>query len=263
MAMSDGVCGCGACTKTMWGKAFSTVATLTLVVLMIFLGTKVLFVREQTRHVGRADVPQPTISISGMGKVEAVPNVATIHLGFIGEGSDLSVLLRDNTEKMNRLIDAMKQLGVAEKDIQSTNYSIYPKYDYPDGRSILSGYTVNQNATVKVRDLAKAGAVFAKAGEIGANQVNGPEFTIDDPSVLEAEAREKAITDARAKAETLARTLGMSLGRIVGFSEGGSAPAPYYYDRAMAAEGMGGGTPKIEPGELTIMSNVSIQYEIQ
>lgn len=248
----------------MMKKVFFAVMSVVGLALIVFLVMKTMQVREETAHVGRADVPQPTIAISGFGKVESVPNVATVQVGLVTEGREIVSVQAENTDKMNRLIAAMKAMGVAEKDIQTTNYSIYPKYDYTDGRSILSGYNVSQNVSVKVRDLAKVGDVFAKAGEIGANQVTGPDFTIDDPTALQAEAREKAIADAKAKAEVLARNLGMTLGRVVGFSEGASMPGPVVmYDRAYA-EGMGGGSsPKVETGQLTISSDVSIIYEIK
>lgn len=233
-----------------------------LLALIFFVSVKTNQAYEQTKRIGRADVPQPTIAINGEGKITAVPDIARISVGLITEGRDIATLQRQNTEKMNNLIAAVKQLGVAEKDIQTTNYSIYPKYDYTNGGSILSGYTVNQNATVKVRDLSKVGAIFAKVGEIGANQVSGPDFTIDDPTALRDQARLDAITDAQTKAEALARSLGMKLGRVVGFSEsGGGSPAPMYD----LARGMGGAeavAPKIQAGELDITSDVSLIFEI-
>lgn len=245
-----------------WCIPLYVLAGFLLLALIFFVSVKTNQAYEQTKRIGRADVPQPTIAINGEGKVTAVPDIARISVGLLTEGRDIAAIQRQNTEKMNNLIAAVKALGVAEKDIQTTNYSIYPKYDYTDGRSILSGYTVNQNATVKVRDLSKVGAIFAKVGEIGANQVSGPDFTIDDPTALHDQARLEAIADAQAKAETLARSLGVTLGRVVGFSEsGGGGPVPMY-DLARGMGGAEASAPKIEAGELDISSDVALVFEI-
>ncbi|TAK05405.1 SIMPL domain-containing protein [Patescibacteria group bacterium] len=245
-----------------WCAPLYVLAGFLLLALVFFVSVKTNQAYEETKRIGRADVPQPTIAINGEGRVTAVPDVARISVGLITEGRDIATIQRQNTEKMNNLIAAVKTLGVADKDIQTTNYSIYPKYDYTDGRSILSGYTVNQNATVKVRDLSKVGAIFAKVGEIGANQVSGPDFTIDDPTALRDQARLDAIADAQMKAEALARSLGVRLGRVVGFSESGSgAPVPFY-DLARGLGGAESAPPKIEAGELDITSDVSLVFEI-
>lgn len=252
----------GSCERHSWCAPLYVLGGFLLLTLIFFVSVKTNQAYEQTKRIGRADVPQPTIAISGEGKVTAVPDVARISVGLLTEGRDIAALQRQNTDKMNKLIDAMKALGVADKDIQTTNYSIYPKYDYTDGRSVLSGYTVNQNATVKVRDLSKVGAIFAKVGEIGANQVSGPDFTIDNPTALQDQARLEAIADAQQKAETLARSLGVRLGRVVGFSESGNGGPVPMYDFARGIGGAEAAAPKIEAGELDISSDVSLLFEI-
>ena len=252
----------GSSPSHAWYAPIFVLGGFLLLALIFFVSIKTNQAYEQTKRIGRADVPQPTISINGEGKVTAVPDIARISVGLLTEGRDIAALQRQNTDKMNKLIDAMKALGVADKDIQTTNYSIYPKYDYTNGNSVLSGYTVNQNVTVKVRDLSKVGAIFAKVGEIGANQVSGPDFTIDNPTALRDQARLEAIADAQQKAETLARSLGVRLGRVVGFSEsGGGSPVPMY-DFARGMGGAESAAPKIEAGELDISSDVSLLFEI-
>ncbi len=248
-----------------WCAPLYVLAGFLMLALVFFVSVKTNQAFEETKYVGRADVPQPTISIGGEGRVLAAPDVARINVGLLTEGRDVSTVQQQNTEKMNRLIAEVKALGVSEKDIQTASYNLYPKYDYVDGRSFISGYTLNQSATVKVRDLTKVGAIFAKVGEVGANQVSGPDFIIDDPTGVRAEARLKAIADAQAKARDLARQLGVSIGRIVGFSESAvGGDSPKYFD--LAREGLGAGgaapVPSVEPGQLDILSNVSITFEI-
>jgi uncharacterized protein YggE len=138
----------------------------------------------------------------------------------------------------------------------------------PGGKQTLRGYQVSQTLTVKVRDTDKAGDILSGVGSLGASQVSGLSFTIDDQDALEAQARGKAIDDARAKAEALAKQLHVSLVRVVGFSESGNYPMPYAYN-ARAGMAMDAVTlesksaPALPVGENKITSSVSISYEIR
>ena len=219
---------------------------------------------REAKHIGKAPSEVKTIVIDGAGKVTAVPDIGTVDVGFMTEGRDVQSIQKQNVSKMNALIDALVKLGLDKKDIQTTQYQIYPKYDYLNGRSILSGYTINQSVTVKIRDLDKISAVLAKAGDSGANQVGGLNFTFDDPENLRVQARNKAILNAKSKAEVLANSLGVKLGRIVGFFDSGSTPYPYPLYKSDMAYGVGGGAPEpqIEAGSQDITSNVSISYEL-
>jgi len=152
---------------------------------------------REAKHIGKAPSEVKTIVIDGAGKVTAVPDIGTVDVGFMTEGRDVQSIQKQNVSKMNALIDALVKLGLDKKDIQTTQYQIYPKYDYLNGRSILSGYTINQSVTVKIRDLDKISAVLAKAGDSGANQVGGLNFTFDDPENLRVQARNKAILNAK------------------------------------------------------------------
>ena len=169
---------------------------------------------------------------------------------------------------MNGIIDSLKnEFEIKSDDLQTSQYRINPRYQYDDGRRSIVGYEVTQSLTVKVRDFDKIGNVISKAGDLGANSVNGPNFIVDDPEAYKAEAREKAIASAKEKAETLADQVGVSLGPIIGFNEniGGSVPRPYY-DTAIESFGMGGdlkAAPQIEAGTEEISVSVSISYEIR
>ena len=179
---------------------------------------------------------------------------------------------------MNDIIAYLKGAGVEEKDIKTTDYSVYPQYDYtqsvcreglcPPGRQVLRGFQVSQTLTIKVRDTEKAGELLAGVGSEGASQVSGLSFTIDDEDALQAEARNMAIEDARKKASELAKQLNVKLVRIVGFSEnGGGYPAPYAYGRGGVAMDASMETKAIAPelpvGENKIVSNISVTYEIR
>ncbi|HEU0050613.1 MAG TPA: SIMPL domain-containing protein, partial [Patescibacteria group bacterium] len=182
------------------------------------------------------------------------------------EGTDVKTAQTQNTDKVNAIIKAVKALGVSDADVQTSNYSINPKFDWNNGKQTLLGYSVTQTVTVKIRDLSKVGEILAKAGELGANQVNGVNFSIDDPSKIQQEARKKAIDDAREKADELASSLGLHVVRVVNFSEMGNNPIPIMPYAKSVALGMGGGAapaPDIQSGSLDVTSNVSITFEIQ
>jgi uncharacterized protein YggE len=218
---------------------------------------------KQFDYIGRPETQRDTIFISAEGKVQALPDIAAISVGVQTERKTVAEAQKENTSRMNAILAKAKELGVAPADLKTTNYSIYPQYDWIDGKQIERGYQVVQNAEVKVRDLAKIGDILAAVGELGANQVGGVTFTIDDPEELRQQARLKALEAAKKKAEALAAAAGVKLGKIVSFSESaveGGYPGQFY-DRAM---GLGGGSvaPSVEQGSLDVVVNVSVSYEI-
>lgn len=216
------------------------------------------------------------ITVEGMGKVTAIPDIATITFSVEEQGTTAKAAQEKAAQKINVALAMLKgELAIAETDIKTTSYTVYPRYNQPqpcysgvcpayDQRII--GYSASQNIEVKVRDTDKAGDVLSKLGEAGVSNLYGPMFTIDDIEVLKAEAREMAIKDAREKAKTLAKDLGVHIVRITGFWENsGGYPVPYY-DKAM---GMGGDiavesrAPELPVGENDIQIMVSVSYEIR
>ena len=237
-----------------------------MVVLSLFFIFKIRNLGREYGYIGRAPLTQYTISIDGEGKVTATPDVAVVSLGVQSDAKMVKDAQADNSKKMNDIVKAVKDAGVKDADIQTTNYNIYPKYSYDQNRgtSDIIGYTVSQSVTVKVRDLDKVGGILFKAGELGANQVGGVQFTVDNPESLKVQAREKAINNAREKANVLFDKLGLKPGRIVSFNESGNGAYPIYA-KEMSAYGMGGGAPapSIETGSLDITVNVSLTFEIK
>ncbi|MBI5022619.1 MAG: SIMPL domain-containing protein [Candidatus Magasanikbacteria bacterium] len=238
-------------------------AGILLSYLIVYVGTLARNNVKKFNFIGKAERMQNTISVSGEGKVTGTPNIAVTEIGLLTEKADVASAQKENSEKMNKLISEVKKLGIKDEDIQTTQYSIYPKYDYTDGRNILSGYTVQQSVTVKIRDLTKINTVLAKVGEVGANQVSSLSFTIDDKEALRASARELALKNVQEKAVALARALGVRLVRVVSFNESsgndvGLKNYPLY------AEGIGGGgVPDIQTGSLDIKVNANVVYEIE
>ncbi len=246
-------------------QLFTALLALLCLALILFVGFKAWNTRSEHDQIGHAPRSRDTITIDGEGKVTGKPTLAQVDLGMFMEGKDVPQLQNDNSQKVNAIIAAMKGLGIAEADLQTSNYTISPKFEYKDGAQNVIGYTISQNLSLKVRDLSKLSAVLAKAGQLGTNQVNGVTFTIDDPTELKQEARKKALQDARSKAQELADALGVTVEHVVTFSESSNPltqPLPYMYK----AEGMGGAAsvaPDIQPGSLDVVSHVSVTFEIR
>lgn len=221
--------------------------------------------RLERKYIGAVPNQRDTITIEGEGKITSKPTLAQINVGLYSEGVEVPGVQAENTRKVNAMVTALKDAGIAEADLQTNNYNIAPKYDYTDGLQRVVGYTVSQNLEVKVRDLAKVGDVLARVGQLGANQVSGVNFTLDDPSSVKQEARRKALADARAKADELAEALGVDIIRVVTFSESGAGsppPMPMYRAELMAADNKAA-SPDIQPGSLDLVSRVSVTYEIR
>jgi uncharacterized protein YggE len=221
---------------------------------------------KENRFIGKSPDFQPTIYVSGEGRVQAVPDVAKITFGNTVTKPTAAEAQTQNTNTMNAFIAAVKKVGIEEKDIQTANFNVYPEYDYTNGKQITRGFTVTQNVEVTVRDTNKTQDLIQLAGTNNLNQVGGLNFTVDKPENYIDQARKQAMTQARANAESIARNAGFRLGRLTNYSEStnpGGYPTPMYADKAM---GMGGGgvpAPTINPGTNEIYVQVSLNYEIQ
>ncbi len=258
-------CSSHSCASAGGSHAKKPIIVLVGVALVIFLLTLIASNIKKFHYIGRPEPVARSLTISGSGKVTATPNIAVTNVGLVTEKSDVATAQQENSEKMNALIAALKELKIKDEDIRTTQYQIYPKYSYEEKKgSAITGYSVSQSVEVKIRDLKNISAVLARAGEAGANQVSGITFTIDEPKNLRAQAREEAVKDAKDKAAKLAEQLGVKLGRVITFSEsgGGQTPEP----RLMyMKEGIGGGdsAPDIQSGSLEIISNVDVTFELK
>ncbi len=216
-----------------------------------------------------------TISVIGEGDVYAAADIATFSFAVSADSKTVSEAQTTVTGKMDSILAALKELGVEDKDIKTSNYSVYPKYAYeqgactqgycPPGRQIPDGYTVSHDVTVKIRKTADAGKVLAAVGDKGATNISSLSFTTDDPSALQDQARAKAIEDAKEKAQVLAKQLGVKLGKVVTFYDNtGGYPQPIYMSKEMAVDGRGGAqAPTLPVGENQTISNVTVVYEIR
>jgi uncharacterized protein YggE len=211
-----------------------------------------------------ADTPR-TITVSGQGVAYGSPDVATAQVGVQTRGEDPGQAMEDNNARMAELIAALKAAGIADRDIQTTNFSVYAQQDYnPQTGETLETitYVVDNTVNITVRDLAKLGDVLSGAVGAGANTVYGISFSVENKAALEQTAREQAMNDARARAEALANLAGVTLDVPLSISENFSGGEPLYYARDMAQEAGGSAVP-VQTGQIAVNLNVSVTYIIK
>jgi uncharacterized protein YggE len=252
---------------------------LAVLLLCVFLFAQTIKSFKEFRYVGGGVPVSNSIRVAGEGEIFAVPDIAEFTFAVVEEAETVQQAQQQEMERMTEATAYLSEEGIAEADIKTIGYDIYPKYEFISeicqpglpcrgGRQEQVGFEVRHTKQVKVRDTAQAGALLGGIGNLGVQNVSGLSFTIDDDEAVMGQARAAAIADAREKAEVLADQLGVSLVRIVGFeeSQGGMPPIPYAA-RDMAQEmalGMGGGDDvAVSPGQNRVVSNVHIVYEIR
>ncbi len=207
----------------------------------------------------------PTLTVTGSGKVYITPDIAYINIGVHTEGSRASQALRENNELSAKVVDAIKALGVEDKDIQTSNFNIYPQQQFtPDGQPTGEiKYVVDNTVYVTVRDLTKLGELLDAAVQAGANTVYGIQFDLSDSSSAMDEARKLAVEDARRTAEKLAEAAQVTLGKILSINiYGSSVPAPYVMGKGGGGYAVAEAAVPVSPGQMVITVEVNIAFEI-
>lgn len=206
--------------------------------------------------------PATGISVTGEGKASGTPDVVVLTLGVSVLAPTVKEARDQAAEGMTRVIDSLQDNGVEEKDIQTSQFSIYPEYDYRNDQQTLRGYRLSNIVTAKLRDIDRTSDALDAVTEAGGDmtQVQSISFTIDDPDELRDLAREEAVADAKVKAERLAELSGVDLGKVISISESFSVPPIPMAREADLAEAPS--TP-IEPGEMDVTLNVEVVYAIE
>ena len=249
-------------------RIFLIVLILFVIVLMVSTIVSIQNKVKEGRYIGQDIEIKNTIAVSGTGEVAAKPDLALVTFSVVTEGKTVAAALEENTRKMNAVIAQAKGQGVEEKDLKTTSFTIYPRYDYTrapspvSGKRVLVGYEVRQSLQVKIRDLEKVGKMLQIAADAGANQVGDLQFTIDNQDELKKQARAQAIQKAKEQAKEIASQLDVRLVRIVDFQESRIVPRFYALEaRALDAD-VGTSIPDIETGENEISVTVTLTYEI-
>lgn len=213
----------------------------------------------------------PSVTVSGIGRVQTRPDMAEINIGVATQAPTAAAALTANNTAMTNLINTLKAAGIEEKDILTSNFSVNPEYqqdrpepmDRPQPPRIV-GYRVDNSVQVKVRALAKLGAILDAVVRSGANNVNGISFAVAQPEPILDKARTNAVSDARRKAELYATAAGVKVGRVLYITESGGMmppPSPRFY--AMEAAQAKDSSVPIATGEQTMESTVQIIYAIE
>jgi uncharacterized protein len=216
-----------------------------------------------------------SFSVQGTGSVFAVPDVARITFAVEETAESAEDAQAESARVINAAIDLLDDLNIEEKDVKTTSYNVYPEYAKmqpcysgvcPEYERTITGYTATQRVEIKVRDTEAVGEVLTRLGSTGVSNLSGPNFSIDDPEALYAEARSAAIADARAKAKVLAKDLGVRAVRVVSFWEDYGPYYPYAENRAYGTAedaAMSMPIPEIPLGEDEITVTVNVSYEIR
>ncbi len=238
---------------------------LLLATLVVFVGVRTWNSVVEQKYIGKPASVRDTITIEGIGKMTAKPTLALVQFGVVSQAPTAAGAQRDNTAKMNAVLQAMNELGIKKDDVETSGYFLNPNYDYNKSPYAILGYSVSQNVSVKVRDFDKVGQVLERGVALGINQVNNIQFSIDDPTSIRDEARMKALEDARKKADALAKALDVDVVRVVSFSESPvnvGGPVPVYY-REMAVSADAAAAPTIQSGTQDVEMSVSVTFEIR
>jgi uncharacterized protein YggE len=231
-----------------------TIAVLGLMALAAFNPMMPAFAQETDKNLPRL------IVLTGHGEVKGEPDLAIVTIGVLTQAPTARDAVTANNASMEKVIASLKSAEIAEKDVQTANFSVNPRYEDQDsGPPRLVGYDVSNTLTVIVRNLAKLGGVLDNVVSEGSNQINGIAFDIANRDPLEDEARKLAVADARRKADIYAVAAGVKLGRIMSISEGVAAPPVPLYRTEMKADTS---AVPIARGEQTIVIDVNIAWEI-
>jgi uncharacterized protein YggE len=211
------------------------------------------------------ELPVRTIALMGIGEVRARPDMAVITVGVIRRAATAREALSQNNSAMTEVINLLKQLGIDEKDIQTSGFSVNPAYQYDNQNQQppkIIGYDVSNQVAVIVRKLEDLGGLLDQVVSKGSNQIYGIAFSIADPKPLEDEARRLAIADALRKAQLYAESAGISLGQIVSILEYVQPPPVPLYGKVQRMEAQDAAVPVAE-GQQLISIQVNVSWEIR
>lgn len=234
---------------------------------VVFLVTLILAVCLIASTVFAAEA-SGAITVTGTGSIKVKPDIATINIGVTTDDADAGKAQETNSAEMNKVLKALKDNGVEDKDVQTSYFSIYPKYDYSYmvmsvTEPTVSGYTVTNSVNVTVRDISKVGEILNAAISAGGNYGGNVSFSISDDSKYYAVALDLAIKNAKSKADVIAKSIGVSIEKPSSVTESGYyrpiSYSDYAYDAALKAVSGAGSVP-ISQGDLEVTATVTVEY---
>jgi len=205
------------------------------------------------------------LEITATGEATRVPDLAIISAGVVTRAPSASGALQANSARMERVLAALRRVGIAERDIQTSSINLNPEYHYQENQPPkLVAYTASNQVTIRFRDIRNSGQVLDILVAEGANQISGPSMTIERPEEALDEARTNAVAAGRARAELYARALGKRVARVISVSEGGGyyPPPPMpMAERAVAVSAVS--KTEIVPGDQKLQVSLAMVFELQ
>jgi uncharacterized protein YggE len=222
--------------------------------------------RTSKSQDGQSNQVVRRVTVMGEGEVSGSPDTAHVNIGVETEDEQAEDAMEENNIRATEIISSLKEIGVEDKDIQTSNFSIHSIHD-DKGRKV-TGYRVNNIVSVTIRDLEKAGELLDEVVKVGANNIHGMSFSVEDPSELLEEARAKAMENAKEKASQLAEGGDTEVGKVLSITEGGGSQV--VFDRMDYGLGMGGAAMEsaaprapVQPGEQTFTAQVQVTFELE
>jgi hypothetical protein len=205
-----------------------------------------------------------TLTVAAEGRVTRAPDIAEVSGGVVTSAPTAAAAMAENTVRMNAVVAAVKKAGIADRDIQTTGLNLQPQYRYADNQPpVLTGYQVTNTVSLRLRKLGEAGRLLDTLVGVGANQIGGPNFSVDAADEALDEARVAAVKMARTRAQLYAQAAGLRIKRIVSISESGAiepGPRPMMVmARAVRTEA----APMVAPGEVALGVNVTMVFELE
>jgi uncharacterized protein YggE len=222
-------------------------------------------------HAGASAQPAPlakaptTLTLNVEGRATRSPDIAEVSGGVVTAAPTAAAAMAENAAKMNAVVAAVRKAGVADRDIQTTGLNLQPQYRYDNNvPPVLTGYQATNTVNLRIRKIADTGKLLDTLVGVGANQINGPTFKVDDSDGALDEARLAAVKTAQARADLYAKATGLRVRRIVTLSEsGGFEPGPRpMMMKAMAMDAAPAPTP-VAPGEVALSINLTVVYELE
>ncbi len=235
--------------------------------------------------------PQSSVlTVSAQGESRRVPDLAIFQAGVVTQGRNAAEASAENARKMEQVLAALKRAGIKDRDLQTSQLSLNPRFSDPERDALIQaranrteyvppaippqpeiiGYEARNSVQVRVRDVSKMGTVVDALVAAGANEVNGPTFTLDSQEEALDEARVAAMAMAQRRADLYAKAAGLRVVRILSISEGGGyyQPVTGFADRIVLTAASKGGMapsappPPVQAGEMALNTNVTVQYEL-
>jgi hypothetical protein len=206
-----------------------------------------------------------SITVPGEGSVQVAPDTVTVNLGVQTNNADVQQAVAENNRIAAAIMEAARQVGVADADMQTAYFTVYPQSNYDQFGALTDQvtYLVDNNLSVRLRDVGRLSELLQNAVDAGATNIYGVTFSIADTTAAEVEARTEAMTDAQARAALIAVDAGLKLGEPITISTGVTLPQPVYYAAAPAMGMGGGGGPPVSTGTNTVTVNVTVSYAVR